>query len=266
MSAVRVGRVGEPERVVSAAVRRRVFLRSFLLQAAWNRRGMQNLGFEYAIAPALDALYPDPEQRRDAAARHLGFFNSHPYMAAAILGGAIHHEERVARGEEPPVAPQRYKQTLQGPLAAIGDGFFWTALRPFFGALAALGALLFGWPAVVLAITIYNAIHLALRIHMFRVGYRQGDAVIGAIAAMSLPSVAERLRLGTAVLCGVAAAALLLGGARDVGIVAGGVALATAIAGQVALRLGASVLTVAYGVLFVATGAGLLALRLPGGS
>lgn len=251
---------------VTAGVRTRVFLRSLLLQAAWNRRGMQNLGFEYAIAPALDALYPDPELRREAAARHLGFFNCHPYMAAAILGGAIHHEERVARGEEPAAAPQRYKQTLQGPLAAIGDGFFWTALRPFFGALAALGALLFGWPAVLLAITIYNAIHLALRVRMFRAGYRQGDAVIGAIAAMSLPSAAERLRVATAAICGIAAAAFLAGGAQQLGLTAAALALAAAVVGQVALRRGAGPLAVAYAVLLVAAGAGLVALRLPGGS
>ena len=31
----------------------RVFLRSLLLQATWNRRGMQNLGFVYALWPAL---------------------------------------------------------------------------------------------------------------------------------------------------------------------------------------------------------------------
>jgi PTS system mannose-specific IID component len=250
---------------VTPSVRARVFLRSLLLQAAWNRRGMQNLGFGYAISPALDALYPDPERRREAAARHLGFFNCHPYMAAAILGGAIHHEERVARGEEPPAAPQRFKQTLQGPLAAIGDGFFWTALRPFFGALAALGALLFGWPAVAAAVTIYNAIHLALRIRMFRAGYTKGDAVIGAIAELSLPSLAERLRVATAAVCGGAAAALLVAGGRQLGVVGTGVALAAAISGHVALRRGASILAVAYAVLVVATGAGLLAMRLPGG-
>src|SRR5438067_1032257 len=101
----------------------RVFLRSLLLQAAWNRRGMQNLGFAYAIAPALKALYPDPAQRRDAVRRHLGFFNCHPYMAAAILGGSIHHEERIAQGSEGAEEVQRYKRTLQGPLAALGDGF-----------------------------------------------------------------------------------------------------------------------------------------------
>ena len=119
----------------------RVFWRCLFLQAAWNRRGMQNLGFAYAIDPALRRLYPEEGARVDALRRHLGFFNCHPYMAAAIVGGAIHHEEKVAAGEEPGAQPLMYKQTLQGPLAAIGDGFFWTALRPFFGAAAGVGAL-----------------------------------------------------------------------------------------------------------------------------
>ena len=148
----------------------RVFWRCLFLQAAWNRRGMQNLGFAYAIDPALRALYPEPARREEALRRHLGFFNCHPYMAAAIVGGAIHHEERVAAGAEPGSGPLAYKQTLQGPLAAIGDGFFWTALRPFFGALAALGGLTLGLPAVVIALALYNVIHLALRVGLFRAG------------------------------------------------------------------------------------------------
>ena len=162
--------------------RAHVFWRCLFLQAAWNRRGMQNLGFAYAIEPALDALYADPVRREEALARHLGFFNCHPYMAAAILGGAIHHEELVAAGAEPGAAPLSYKATLQGPLAAVGDGFFWTALRPFFGALAALGALVAGWPAVVAAVLLYNVVHFGLRFVLFRAGYQQGDAVVGLIA------------------------------------------------------------------------------------
>ena len=105
-------------------------------------------------------------------------------MAAAILGGAIHHEEKVAAGAEPRAQPLQYKQTLQGPLAAIGDGFFWTALRPFFGAVAALGALLLGWPAIVATLVVYNAIHLVLRVRLFRAGYEKGDAIVGEIARL----------------------------------------------------------------------------------
>jgi PTS system mannose-specific IID component len=249
---------------VSAATLARCFWRSLFLQAAWNRRGMQNLGFAYAIDPALRALYPEPARRRDALGRHLGFFNCHPYTAAAILGGAIHHEERVAAGVEAAGAPLAYKATLQGPLAAIGDGFFWTALRPFFGALAALGALLFGWPAVVVVLTIYNAIHLALRIGLFRTGYRQGDAVVGAIAGLSLPVLADRLRLGGAALCGFSAA--FVAGRADLLMRAGAVLVAVLAAsfGYLALARGARLLPTIYAAILAGAGAALAASRFHG--
>jgi PTS system mannose-specific IID component len=229
--------------------RAHVFWRCLFLQAAWNRRGMQNLGFAYAIEPALDALYADPARREEALARHLGFFNCHPYMAAAILGGAIHHEERVAAGEEPGAAPLSYKATLQGPLAAVGDGFFWTALRPFFGAMAALGALVAGWPAVVAAVLLYNLVHFTLRAVLFGAGYRQGDAVVGLIARLALPRAADRLRAAGVALCGAAAAAVAL---RASGAVAGtevGAALvvaAAAGAGYLALKRGTPLFPAAY--------------------
>ncbi|GEJ58622.1 PTS system mannose/fructose/sorbose family transporter subunit IID [Anaeromyxobacter diazotrophicus] len=253
-------------RRVPALVLARCFGRGLFLQAAWNRRGMQNLGFAYAIAPALRALYPEPAARRAALARHLGFFNCHPYAAAAILGGAIHHEERVAAGAEPPQAPVTYKATLQGPLAAVGDGFFWTALRPSFGALAAVAALVFGWPGVVAALTLYNAIHLTLRIGLFRAGYREGDAVVGAIARLSLPVVADRLRLAGAALCGAAAATYAaLPATRAVApLLAPAATAAAAAAGYLLLARGARLFPATYAALAGGTGAALLAGRLHG--
>src|SRR4051812_44586833 len=116
----------------------RVFWRSLQLQAAWNPKGMQNLGFAYALWPAFKQLYPDPVAREAAIRRHMGTFNTHPYLAAAILGGVIHHELKVVRGEGPPEAGVAFKQALMGPLAALGDGFFWLSFRPAVGALAAL--------------------------------------------------------------------------------------------------------------------------------
>jgi PTS system mannose-specific IID component len=236
--------------------RAHVFWRCLFLQAAWNRRGMQNLGFAYAIEPALDALYTDPVQREEALSRHLGFFNCHPYMAAAILGGAIHHEELVAAGQEPGAVPLSYKATLQGPLAAVGDGFFWTALRPFFGAMAALGALLSGWPAVVAAVVLYNLVHFGLRALLFRAGYRQGDAVVGLIARLALPRLADELRAAGVALCGAAAATVALrAGNQEVGAEAA-VALvvaAAACAGYLALAKGASLFPTAYLVAAIGT-------------
>ncbi|MCX5730382.1 MAG: PTS system mannose/fructose/sorbose family transporter subunit IID [Deltaproteobacteria bacterium] len=244
---------------------RRVFWRCLFLQAAWNRRGMQNLGFAYAIAPALRRLYADPGQRSDALRRHLATFNCHPYTAAAIVGGAIHHEERVAAGEEPAGAPLEYKQVLQGPLSAVGDGFFWAGLRPFFGALAAVGTLLLGWPALVAALILYNGVHIWLRWTLFRAGYRSGDGVVLRLAALSLPAWAARLRDGGAVLAGVGAGILALVATGRLGLAAGAVTMAAAAAGVVALWLRARLLPTAYVALALGTAAGILAVLFPGG-
>jgi mannose PTS system EIID component len=244
----------------------RVFWRCLFLQAAWNRRGMQNLGFAYAIDPALRALYPDAVRREEALARHLRFFNCHPYMAAAILGGAIHHEEKVAAGTEPGGQPLQYKQTLQGPLAAIGDGFFWTALRPFFGAVAALGALLLGWPAIVLTIAVYNAIHLALRVRLFRAGYEKGDAIIGEIARLALPVAADRLRASGAVVCGAAAAVVVARSAALSGAASGVLAAVVAALGYAALARGARLLPTAYAAALFGVAAAVAVGRLHGSS
>jgi PTS system mannose-specific IID component len=250
---------------VPASTLRRVFWRCLFLQAAWNRRGMQNLGFAYAIDPALRRLYADPARRTAALRRHLATFNCHPYTATAIVGGAIHHEERVAAGEEPEGAPLAYKQVLQGPLAAVGDGFFWAGLRPFFGALAAVGTLALGWPALVGALLAYNAIHLWLRWSLFRAGYRSGDAVVERIAALSLPAWASRLRDGGVVLTGVAAGMLALSASGRMGPAAGGVALGAALVGTAALALRARLLPTAYAAIGLGAVAGAATRFLGGG-
>ncbi len=253
-----------PAKKVPAGTLARVFWRCLFVQAAWNRRGMQNLGFAYAIDPALRALYAEPERREEALRRHLGFFNCHPYMAAAIVGGAIHHEERVAAGVEPGAQPLRYKQTLQGPLAAVGDGFFWTALRPFFGAAAAVGALLGGWPAIVGALALYNVIHLTFRFGLFRDGYAKGDAIVDDISRLALPAAADRLRSAGAALCGIAAAIFVVRGAAAAGGTGAAVALVAAVLGYLALARGARLLPAAYAAAIAGAGAALLYGRLHG--
>jgi len=204
-----------PAKVLSRRTLRRVFWRSLFLQAAWNPKGMQNLGFCYALQPALRELYPDPAKLAEATERHLCCFNSHPYFAATIIGGAVHHEELISRGEEPPEAVNSYKQALMGPLAALGDGFFWLSLRPACGAVAsllALGLVLAGRPTaaglagVATYLVAYNAVHLVLRGRFFIQGYRLGDRVVEGIAASRLPAAGQRLRALAAVGAGAAGA------------------------------------------------------------
>jgi PTS system mannose-specific IID component len=182
----------------------RVFLRSLLLQAAWNPKRMQNVGFAQALWPALQALYPDAQARKAAALRHLEPFNTHPYIAAAILGGALHHEVKVARGEEPAEAVVDFKRALMGPLAAVGDGFFWLSLRPAVGAVGAALALWVGPWAALLGIVAYNGVAVTLRARYFALGVRQGDGVLEVLQKDALPGWNARLRAVAAAGAGAA--------------------------------------------------------------
>ena len=187
-----------------------VFWRSLFLQAAWNPRGMQNIGFADAIAPALEELYADPAARAQAAARHLEFFNCHPYLAAAILGGAVRLEERVASGEASPASVSSFKSALGPPFAALGDGFFWLALRPAAALLAAATEPFLGLGCVVVFLALYNAVHLAARVWLFVVGYRRAEGVVEAIGKAHLSSGTPLLKACGAALAGALAARSVL--------------------------------------------------------
>jgi PTS system mannose-specific IID component len=196
----------------------RVFLRSLSLQASWNPKGMQNLGLAYAVFPALEQLYPDRKAQEAAVQRHLVFFNTHPYVAAAIVGGVLYHEQRIARGEEPPDKVVAFKAALMGPLAALGDGFFWLSLKPAVGAIcAALVPVLHAW-AALLFLVLYNLVHFTLRARFYWMGLVLGDRLVEAIARANLPTRGARLRSVAAASAGGLAAWL----AVDLGRTAGG--------------------------------------------
>jgi PTS system mannose-specific IID component len=195
---------------VSPVALARSFYRSFFLQAAWNPRGMQNVGFAYAIGPALDELYPDRAARAEAAARHLEFFNCHPYLAAAILGGAIRLEERVAASEAPAASVSSFKSALGPPFAALGDGFFWLALRPASALLAAATAPWIGLGCVVVFLALYNSVHLATRAWLFATGYTQAEGVVDSVGRAHFASGTPLIKACGAAMAGALAARSVL--------------------------------------------------------
>jgi PTS system mannose-specific IID component len=183
-----------------------VFWRSLFLQAAWNPRGMQNLGFADAISPALEELYPDPAERARAVSRHLEFFNSQPYLAEAILGGAVRLEERVANGEAPPQSVSSFKSALGPPFAALGDGFFWLALRPAAALAAAATEPFLGLGCVLVFLVLYNVVHMSARAWLFATGYTRAEGVVDAVARAHMASGTPLLKACGAALAGALAA------------------------------------------------------------
>lgn len=110
--------------------RRAMFIRSLTMEFSWNYERQQNMGFCFAMLPAVKALYDRKEQQTEAAKRHMEYFNTTPYVSTAILGIAAAMEEENAGDEAYDVSSiNRVKTALMGPLAGIGDSMLWGTLR-----------------------------------------------------------------------------------------------------------------------------------------
>ena len=163
---------------LSKSDRQKVWWRSQFLQGSWNYERMQNLGWAYSLIPAIKKLYTKKEDQAAALERHLEFFNTHPYVAAPIMGVTLALEEERANGVEiDDAAIQGVKIGMMGPLAGIGDPVFWFTVRHILGALGAslaasgnlVGPLLFffGW----------NAIRMAFLWYTQEFGYKAGSEI-----------------------------------------------------------------------------------------
>jgi PTS system mannose-specific IID component len=156
----------------------RVFLRSFLIQASWSFDRMQSLGFAYAIQPVLRRLYPDHEEYRSRLNLHMEYFNTQPYLASFILGAAARMEEERASGRNRDADVSGLKSALMAPLGALGDSFFWGALKPLASVIAVAVLMTGAWWAPLLFLVLYNIWHVGLRAAVLMWGYQSaGDAI-----------------------------------------------------------------------------------------
>jgi len=132
--------------------------------------------------PCLKEIYAADENRlKSAAMRHFDFFNTHPYIANTIIAlTLILENENVAAGEE--TKSQQIKSLklhLGGPLAALGDTFFWARIKPFCGLIAAGYVFVRGFNNIgyflipsLIFIFLYNMPHIFFRFFGFWLGLK----------------------------------------------------------------------------------------------
>ncbi|MCB0273315.1 MAG: PTS system mannose/fructose/sorbose family transporter subunit IID [Calditrichaeota bacterium] len=157
-----------------------VFFRSLFIQATWNYKSMLSIGFQNSMLPALRRLYPDLAKQVTCAARHLDFFNAHPYLASYALGVAVRLEEDHVRGDTGAAEKLvRLKGLLISILGALGDRLFWGIIKPasmMLGVLlaAALPTLPAQLGGLAFTFLVYNFPHFRVRFRGLRLGYREG--------------------------------------------------------------------------------------------
>ena len=163
---------------LTKADRRSVMLRSQFLQGSWNYERMQNGGWAYSLIPALKKLYPNKDDASAALKRHLEFFNTHPYIAAPILGVTLALEEERSNGAQiDDAAIQGVKVGMMGPLAGIGDPVFWFTVRPILGAIAASLATGGSVIAPLFFFFVWNIIRLGFLWYTQEFGYQKGSEI-----------------------------------------------------------------------------------------
>ncbi|MCK4533536.1 PTS system mannose/fructose/sorbose family transporter subunit IID [bacterium] len=177
-------------------------LRSFFLEVFWNFERMQNLGCVYVLSPVIKKLYPVESQRKEILRQHLEFFNTHPYMAAPLLGIIISLEEEAAlKKDRCPEFISQIKSCMAGPFAALGDSFFWATWRPF---TSAIGICLFFlnrektfiyWAAPGLFLVFYNIVHLIVQNVGLWVGYFLKTRLIEVVSRIDCLRIIRLLRL-----------------------------------------------------------------------
>ncbi|MGT2771591.1 PTS system mannose/fructose/sorbose family transporter subunit IID [Streptococcus marimammalium] len=158
--------------------RQKVWWRSTFLQGSWNYERMQNLGWAYALIPAIKRLYPNKDDQSAALERHLEFFNTHPYVAAPIIGVTLALEEEKANGAPiDDAAIQGVKIGMMGPLAGIGDPVFWFTVRPILGALGASLAVTGNLMGPIIFFVAWNVIRMGFLWYTQEMGYKAGSEI-----------------------------------------------------------------------------------------
>jgi len=179
-----------------------IFMRSLTIQVSFNSQRMQNLGFAFAMFPLIAEQRKDRREIEVFLARHLKMFNTHPYLVSSVIGSVARIEEEACT----PESAEDLKKALMGPYAAIGDSFFWGALRSF----SAVGAVILALAGTLLAplafLLLYTPAHLWVRVKGFLEGYRCGRNGIDFIRALDLPRESVKFRYLALILIGSLAA------------------------------------------------------------
>ena len=177
---------------LTKADRRSVMLRSQFLQGSWNYERMQNGGWAYSLIPALKKLYPNKDDASAALKRHLEFFNTHPYIAAPILGVTLALEEERANGAQiDDAAIQGVKVGMMGPLAGIGDPVFWFTVRPILGAIAASLATGGSVIAPLFFFFVWNIVRVAFLWYTQEFGYQKGSEITKELSGGILQTITK---------------------------------------------------------------------------
>ncbi|WP_088050944.1 PTS system mannose/fructose/sorbose family transporter subunit IID [Virgibacillus dakarensis] len=156
-----------------------LFWRSFQMEFSWNYERQASLAYAYAMIPILKKLYKKKVDLSAALKRHLEFFNTTPHIVTMILGVSAAMEKSNAEDKNfDSSSINTVKASLMGPLAGIGDSFFWGTLRLIATGIGTSLSLKGNILGPILFLLVFNVPHIALRYILTKVGYNMGTGFL----------------------------------------------------------------------------------------
>ena len=164
---------------------KKIFWRSFCHEASYNAERQQALGYAYTLTPLLKKLYGDDKKAMcEACARHSEFFNLTVQINNFVVGIVTALEEQNANSDDRNMGPtiSAVKSALMGPLAPIGDTFFWGCFRIVAASIGASLALEESILGPILFLVLFNVPHLLVRWFGLTLGYKLGGNFMSYMA------------------------------------------------------------------------------------
>ncbi len=155
-----------------------LFLRTIPMEASFNYERMMSLAYGYSMANIITKLYPNKEDRIEAAKRHLEFFNCTSATSPVVAGTIAALEEKNANDPTfDTEAINSVKISLMGPLSGIGDSIFWGSLKVIatgIGVSLTVNGNILG---PILFVLVYNIPNFLVRYYGVSWGYKLGTSL-----------------------------------------------------------------------------------------
>lgn len=163
------------------------FWRSLTMDSSWNYERMQNLAFAYAMSPIIRRLYQSENERQAALQRHLEFMSVTPHISTLLIGiaGAM-EEENVLNKDFDATSISAVKSSLMGPLAGIGDSFFWGTLKVIAAGIGISLSMNGNIMGPIVFLLVINVPHFVLRYICLDKGFKYGAKFFSDVSASGM--------------------------------------------------------------------------------
>jgi PTS system mannose-specific IID component len=178
-----------------------IFLRTYMVGATFNTKGMQNVGLAYIMDPGLRALYgTDPRALKRARGRYLKHYNTHPFWTPLLVGIFLSMEKKIALGMLPADILPKLRSTTVYTLSALGDSFFGGSFLVLWSLVGVNLAIAGCTGTLVVWICLCLCGLQLFKMYTFGRGYAQGLSFLQRLKSWNLIDWGQRLKLINSVL------------------------------------------------------------------